>query len=190
MDRNQITKWLKSPAKMANKYSLHAVYFCTGCGIIEVPPSITARWDAERFGIIPVATPRQGNLFLITGYVSVKTLRAIIRTYEQMPEPKYVIGFGSCPINGGMYWDSYNTINHLDKYIPVDGWIAGCMPRPEAIFIGVTHLWTLIDKGMADGYIKYREHYGAYRRNQEMVLGKLEWPPLFPLTDDPRGDEQ
>ena len=63
---------------MANKYSLHAIYFCTGCGIIEVPPVITARWDAERFGVIPVATPRQANLFLITGYVSVKTLRAII----------------------------------------------------------------------------------------------------------------
>jgi len=84
LDRNQITKWLKAPAKMANKYSLHAIYFCTGCGIIEVPPVITARWDAERFGVIPVATPRQANLFLITGYVSVKTLRAIIRTYEQM----------------------------------------------------------------------------------------------------------
>jgi NADH-quinone oxidoreductase subunit B len=184
LDRNQITKWLKAPAKMANKYSLHAIYFCTGCGIIEVPPVITARWDAERFGIIPVATPRQANLFLITGYVSVKTLRAIIRTYEQMYEPKYTIGFGSCPINGGMYWDSYNTIKHLDKYIPIDGWIAGCMPRPEAIFIAVTHLWTLIDKGMANGDVRYRENYEFYRRNQEMALGKLDWPPLYPTNNN------
>jgi len=183
LDRNQITKWLKAPARMANKYSLHAIYFCTGCGIIEVPPVITARWDAERLGIIPAATPRQANLFLITGYVSVKTLRAIIRTYEQMYEPKYTVGLGSCPINGGMYWDSYNTIKHLDKYIPIDGWVAGCMPRPEAIFIAVTHLWTLIDKEMAHGYIKYREHYESYRRNQELALGKLEWPPLYPAND-------
>ena len=86
MDRNQLIKWLKAPAKMGHKYSLHVIYFCTGCGIIEIPPVITSRWDAERFGIIPVATPRQANLFLITGYVSVKTLKAIIRTYEQMPE--------------------------------------------------------------------------------------------------------
>jgi len=188
MDRNQITKWLKSPDKMARKYSLHVVYFCTGCGIIEIPPTITARWDAERFGIIPVATPRQANLFLITGYVSVKTLRAIIRTYEQMPEPKYVIGFGSCPINGGMYWDSYNTIKHLDKYIPVDGWIAGCMPRPEAIIVSVTHLWTLIDKEMANGYLRYKKNYTAYRRNQEMVLGTLEWPPVY--QESGNGDQE
>jgi NADH-quinone oxidoreductase subunit B len=183
MDRNQLIKWLKTPAKMGHKYSLHAVYFCTGCGIIEVPPSITARWDAERFGVLPTATPRQANLFLITGYVSVKTLKAIIRTYEQMPDPKYTVGFGSCPINGGMYWDSYNTIKHLDKYIPIDGWIAGCMPRPEAIFVAVTHLWTLIDKDMADGYKKYRKHYAAYRANQEKALRGLDWPPLFPIEE-------
>ncbi len=183
MDRNQLTKWLKSPSNMGHKYSLDVVYFCTGCGIIEIPPSITARWDAERFGVKPVATPRQANLFLITGYVSVKTLKAIIRTYEQMQEPKFAVGFGSCPINGGMYWDSYNTVNHLDKYIPIDGWIAGCMPRPEAIFVAVTHLWTLIDKEIADGYKRYRDKYKYYRANQEKVLGELEWPPLFPEDD-------
>jgi len=181
MDRNQIIKWFKQPHKMSQKYSLWVVYFCTGCGIIEIPPVITSRWDAERFGVIPVSTPRQANLFLITGYVSVKTLGAIIRTYEQMSAPKYTVGFGSCPINGGMYWDSYNTIKHLDKYIPVDGWIAGCMPRPEAIFVAVTHLWTMIDKGMATGYIKYKEKYKSYRRNQEKALGKLEWPPLYSM---------
>jgi len=186
MDRNKLGKWLQSPGKMAQKYSLHVLYFCTGCGIIEIPPSITTRWDAERFGVIPVATPRQANLFLITGYVSVKTLRFIIRSYEQMPEPKFTVGFGSCPINGGMYWDSYNTIKHLDKYIPVDGWIAGCMPRPEAVFVAVTHLWTLIDKGMADGYKKYREDYQYYRENQEKILGKLEWPPLFSNIENER----
>jgi len=144
---------------MGHKYSLHAVYFCTGCGIIEIPPSLTARWDAERFGIVPAATPRQANLFLITGYVSLKTLKPIIRTYEQMPDPKFTVAFGSCPINGGMYWDSYNTIKHLDRYIPVDGWIAGCMPRPEAK--------------------RYRKNYHRYRANQERLYGRLEWPPLF-----------
>ncbi len=183
MDRNQLAKWIKEPGVMSRKYSLYVVYFCTGCGIIEIPPSITSRWDAERFGVIPVASPRQANLFLITGYVSVKTLKAVIRTYEQMPDPKYAVAFGSCPINGGMYWDSYNTIKHLDKYIPVDGWIAGCMPRPEAIFVAITHLWTLIDNQMANGYKKYREQYSSYRANQEQILGELEWPPLFSMGD-------
>jgi NADH-quinone oxidoreductase subunit B len=179
MDRNSLVKWLKGPARMGHKYSLHAVYFCTGCGIIEIPPSLTARWDAERFGIVPAATPRQANLFLITGYVSLKTLKPIIRTYEQMPDPKFTVAFGSCPINGGMYWDSYNTIKRLDRYIPVDGWIAGCMPRPEAIFAAVTHLWTMIDQKMADGYKRYRKNYHRYRANQERLYGRLEWPPLF-----------
>ncbi len=173
MDRANILKTLKSPKKWGQKYSLWAVYFCTGCGIIEIPPVITSRWDAERFGVIPKATSRQGNLFLITGYVSLKTLGAIIRTYDQVPDPKYVVGFGSCPVNGGMYWDSYNTIKHLDKYIPVDGWIAGCMPRPEAIFIAVTHLWTLIDKEIANGYKRYKENYNFYADNQRRVLPYL-----------------
>jgi len=108
-----------------------------------------------------------------------KQLKAIIRTYEQMPDPKYTVALGSCPINGGMYYDSYNTITSLDKYIPVDGYIAGCMPRPEAIFIGVTHLWKLIDMDKADGYKRYREDYVHYRANQEQLFGELEWPPLF-----------
>jgi NADH-quinone oxidoreductase subunit B len=179
MTRRNIKKWLREPSKMGHKYSLSAVYFCTGCGIIEIPSATTSRWDAERFGITTAATPRQANLFLITGYVSVKTLKAIIRTYEQMPDPKFTIALGSCPINGGMYWDSYNTIKHLDKYIPIDGWIAGCMPRPEAIFIGIMRLWILIDEEKATGYIKYKERYGYYRANQEKILGKLEWPPFW-----------
>lgn len=184
MDRNQIAEWIENPEKMGPKYSLWVVYFCTGCGIIEIPPILTSRWDAERFGIKPAPTPRQANLFLITGYVTLKTLKAIVRTYEQMPNPKYTVGFGSCPINGGMYWDSYNTINQLDKYIPVDGWIAGCMPRPESIFIAVTHLWEMIDKEKADGYKKYEKEYSYYRKNQERVLGELDWPPLYSIDEE------
>jgi NADH-quinone oxidoreductase subunit B len=184
MDRKNVKKWLTQPGRMGHKYSLSVVYFCTGCGIMEIPPVITSRWDAERFGVLPAATSRQANLFLITGYVSLKTLKSIIRTYEQMPDPKFTVGLGSCPINGGMYWDSYNTIKHLDRYIPIDGWIAGCMPRPEAIFIGITHLWTLIDKGKADGYIRYKEQYKYYRSNQERLYGPMEWGPLYPIKKE------
>jgi NADH-quinone oxidoreductase subunit B len=119
-----------------------------------------------------MATPRQANLFLITGYVSVKTLGYIVTTYDQMPDPKYAVAFGSCPIDGGLYYTSYNTINHLDRYIPIDGWIAGCMPRPEAIFIAVTKLWKMIDGEMVDGYKRYKENIDYYRKNQERVLGR------------------
>ena len=176
MDRTNIKKWLKTPDKMGQKYSLWAVYFCTGCGIIEIPPVITSRWDAERFGVIPVATPRQANLFLITGYVSLKTLKAIIRTYELMPDPKYTVGFGSCPINGGMYWDSYNTINRLDHYMPVDVYVVGCMPRPESILSGFDTLKKLIKEGKGEGAAKYAENFEWYKKNQKQIIQDWDMP--------------
>ncbi|MEN8187686.1 MAG: NADH-quinone oxidoreductase subunit NuoB, partial [Bacteroidota bacterium] len=120
----------------ARKHSLFVMAYGTGCGAIEIPATMTSRYDAERFGIRGAATPRQADVLLITGYLSTKTLKRVIRVYEQMQEPKYVIGFGSCTINGGMYYDSYNTINGLDQYLPVDVYINGCMPRPEAVISG------------------------------------------------------
>ena len=152
------------------KRSLHMLHYCTGCGAVELPPTMTSRYDMERFGIGPMATPRQSDILLITGYVGVKTLKRIVRSYEQMPDPKWVIGFGSCPINGGSYWDSYATINHLDKYIPVDLSLAGCMPRPQVVLDGMLKLKDLIGKGEAIGYKKYKLNYAWYKKNQDDVL--------------------
>jgi NADH-quinone oxidoreductase subunit B len=150
--------------------SLWLLYYCTGCGAVELPPVMTSRFDCERLGMGPMATPRQSDILLITGYISVKTLKRVVRSYEQMPEPKYVIGFGSCPVNGGIYWDSYATINHLEKYIPVDLSIAGCMPRPQAVMDGFLKLMKMIDRGEAVGYKKYRLNHDWYKRNQAEVL--------------------
>lgn len=158
----------------ARKKSLNMLHYCTGCGAIELPPTMTSRYDMSRFGIGPAATPRQADLLLVTGYLSTKTLRRLIYTYEQMQDPKFVVGFGSCTINGGMYWDSYNTIKQLDKYLPVDLYIAGCMPRPEAILDGFFKLKEKIEKGEADGYIRYKENIEYYHRNQEKVLGEVQ----------------
>jgi len=154
--------------------SLWMLYYCTGCGAVELPPTMTSRFDMERFGIGPMATPRQADILL-----SVKTLKRIIRTYEQMPEPKWVVGFGSCPIDGGIYWNSYATINHLEKYIPVDLSLGGCMPRPQAVIDGFTKLMKLIEKGEAVGYKKYRLNHDWYKRNQREVLERTE-PVLGP----------
>ena len=150
--------------------SLWMLYYCTGCGAIELPPTMTSRFDMERFGIGPMATPRQADILLITGYISVKTLKRVVRTYDQMPEPKWVVGFGSCPINGGIYWNSYATINHLEKYIPIDLSIAGCMPRPQAVLSGLTRLMEQVKKGEAVGYKKYKMNYDWYKKNQDEVL--------------------
>jgi len=154
--------------------SIWMLHYCTGCGAIELPPTMTSRYDMERFGIGPMATPRQSDILLVTGYVSVKTLKRIVRTYEQMPEPKWVIGFGSCPVNGGIYWKSYNTINYLDKYIPVDVNIYGCMPRPQAVLDGMLKLMDMIKKGEAVGYKKYKLNYEWYKKNQREVLEREE----------------
>jgi NADH-quinone oxidoreductase subunit B len=127
-----------------------------------------------RFGVGPAATPRQADLLLVTGYLSTKTLRRLIYTYEQMQAPKFVVGFGSCTINGGMYWDSYNTVKQLDKYLPVELYIAGCMPRPEAILDGLLELKDKIESGEADGHKRYQENIEYFHQNQEDVLGEVQ----------------
>ena len=137
---------------------------------------MTSRYDAERFGIRGAATPRQADVLLITGYLATKTLKRVIRSYEQMQGPKYVIGFGSCAINGGMYWDSYNTIKMLDQYIPVDVLINGCMPRPESVISGFIKLQELIKTGKADGWKRYQENLDWYRGNQKSVIKNWNMP--------------
>lgn len=107
------------------------------CGFTEVLPVVGSRWDMERFGIIPVASPRHADCLIIAGYQTEKSIKRAKRIYKQMPEPRVVIAFGSCTMTGGMYWDSYNTIKKLDDYIPVDLYVPGCPPRPEAIFQGI-----------------------------------------------------
>src|SRR6056297_1121017 len=152
-------------------HSLYMLHYCTGCGAIELPPTMTSRFDMERLGIAPMATPRQADILLVTGYLSVKTLRRVIYTYEQMQSPKWVVGFGSCTINGGIYYDSYSTINELDLYLPVDLYIAGCMPRPEAIINGFSRLIEKIENDNADGWKHYRDNRKWYKKNQKHVLG-------------------
>ncbi|MCK5906138.1 MAG: NADH-quinone oxidoreductase subunit NuoB, partial [Flavobacteriales bacterium] len=148
----------------------------TGCGAIELPATLTSRYDAERLGIRGAATPRQADVLLITGYLSTKTLKRVIRVYEQMQDPKYVIGFGSCTINGGMYFDSYNTINSLAQYIPVDIFINGCMPRPEAILAGFEELQKKIQAGEANNGVMYKEKIEWYRANQKKIIKNWRMP--------------
>jgi NADH-quinone oxidoreductase subunit B len=160
----------------AQANSLWLLAFGTGCGSIEMRPLYTARYDISRFGIAPRPTPRQSNLFIISGYVSVKTLKRIVRSYEQMQNPKFVIGLGSCTINGGMYWDSYNTINRLDHYIPVDVYVAGCMPRPEALIAGFDELKKRIKEGRGEGANEYAKNFEWYKANQKKIITDWDMP--------------
>lgn len=163
-------------ANWARSESLWILAFGTGCGAIEMRPLMTPKYDAYRFGIQWRATPRQSNVFIISGYMSVKTLKRAIRAYEQMPSPKYVLGLGSCTINGGMYWDSYNTINRLDHYMPVDVYVVGCMPRPESILSGFDTLKKLIKEGKGEGAAKYAENFEWYKKNQKQIIQDWDMP--------------
>lgn len=154
--------------------SLFVLHYCTGCGAIELPPTITSRFDMERVGISPMVTPRQADILLITGYVSLKTLKRVILSYEQMQAPKYVIGFGSCTINGGMYWNSYATVKRLDEYIPTDLFVAGCMPRPEAVQEVLLELMRQIDGGHANAWRDYYRNYDHYLGKQQALFG-ADW---------------
>jgi NADH-quinone oxidoreductase subunit B len=160
----------------ARSESLWILGYGTGCGAIEMRPLMTPRFDAYRFGVQWRPTPRQSNVFVIGGYMSVKTLKRVIRSYEQMQGPKYVLGLGSCTINGGMYWDSYNTINRLDHYLPVDVYITGCMPRPEALLAGVEELKKLIKAGKGEGQNKYAEDFEWYKANQKKIIKNWDMP--------------
>jgi NADH-quinone oxidoreductase subunit B len=163
-------------ANWARSQSLWVLGFGTGCGAIELRPLMTSRYDMYRYGIQPRPTPRQAGVFVIGGYASVKTMKRIIRSYEQMQGPKFVIGLGSCTINGGMYWDSYNTVNRLDHYIPVDVYIAGCMPRPEALLAGFNRLKEMIRSGQCDGMNTYAKHFDWYKANQKKIIKHWDMP--------------
>ena len=153
--------------------SMFVLAYGTGCGAIEMPPTFTSRYDIERLGVVGVATPRQADILIVSGYCSYKTLKRVIRSYEQMNEPKYVIALGSCTINGGMYWDSYNTIKKLEDYIPVDMYVNGCMPRPEALIEGFVKLQNSIKNAIeVAGYTKYRDNREFYITNQKKVFGE------------------
>lgn len=160
----------------ARSESLWVLGFGTGCGSIEIPPLLSPRFDAYRFGVAMRATPRQSSVIIISGYLSVKTLKRAIRSYEQMQNPKFVLALGSCTINGGMYWDSYNTINRLDYYLPVDVYVAGCMPRPEAILAGFNKLKERIRAGRAEGANEYITNIEWYKANQKKIIKDWNMP--------------
>jgi len=171
-----LNKHLENFVNWARSRSLWILAFGTGCGSTELRPLMTSRFDISRYGLSGRPTPRQASVFVIGGYASMKTIKRIIRSYEQMQGPKYVVALGSCTINGGMYYDSYNTINRIDHYIPVDIYIAGCMPRPEALIAGFEGLKAKIRKGECDGMNKYADNFDWYKENQKKIIKDWNMP--------------
>jgi NAD(P)H-quinone oxidoreductase subunit K len=121
--------------------SLWPMLYGTACCFIEFAALIGSRFDFDRYGLVPRSSPRQSDLIITAGTITMKMAPALVRLYEEMPEPKYVIAMGACTITGGMFsTDSTTAVRGVDKLIPVDVYIPGCPPRPEAIFDAIIKL--------------------------------------------------
>lgn len=124
---------------------------CNGCDI-EVLACLTPMYDVERFGIINTGNPKHADVFLVTGSVNEQNKSVVKQIYEQMPEPKVVVATGICSCNGGIFKECYNVMGGADQVIPVDVYVPGCPPRPEAIIDGVVKgLGVLAEKKAAMG---------------------------------------
>ena len=114
---------------------------CNGCEI-EVNSLTNAIYDIERFGLHIVASPRHADMLLITGPVTRNMEHALRQTYDVTPEPRLIVAMGACAISGGIFRDSYAVLNGVDHVLPVDVYIPGCPPRPQAIIQGIMLQWT------------------------------------------------
>ncbi|MCZ2109693.1 MAG: NADH-quinone oxidoreductase subunit B [Dehalococcoidia bacterium] len=125
---------------MSRKSSLWPMTFGLACCAIEMIGTFMSNHDLDRFGIVPWASPRQSDVMIISGTVTKKMAPAIKLLYEQMPNPKWVVSMGACATNGGPYTEYDRVLQGVDKIIPVDIYVPGCPPRPEALIDGLLAL--------------------------------------------------
>ncbi len=140
---NRLVKW----ARIKSPWILHMnCGSCNGCDI-EILAALIPRLDAERFGVLLKGSPRQADVMICTGPVTKQMTERLRRVYDQMPDPKFVVVVGQCGCSGGIYTGAYGVEGGVDKIIPVDAYIPGCPPRPEAIADGLIKLLAKIEKG-------------------------------------------
>lgn len=167
---NQIYNWSRAS-------SMWPLLFGLACCAIEMIASAASRWDMARFGMeVMRPSPRQADLMIVSGTVTKKMVPAIVRIYNQMAEPRYVVAMGACATGGGPFKEGYNVVSGIDKYIPVDVYVPGCPPTPEALIYGMLKLHEKVE----------RQSIRTVSWYQKDTSGFVPVPRLGPDIFDPR----
>ena len=161
--------------------SIWPLMFGLACCAIEMICTAASRYDFSRFGMeVMRPSPRQADMMLVSGTVTKKMIPQIVRLYNQMPEPKYVVAMGACASGGGPFKEGYNVVSGIDKFIPVDVYIPGCPPTPQALLHGLITLQKKIDTQSIKNVRWYRDE----------AIEAIPIPVLGPDLMDPREFEK
>ena len=147
---NIITTSVNSVAKWARKNALWPMPFGTACCAIEMMATLSGRFDMARFGAEVIRfSPRQADLMIVSGRISIKMMPVLLKIYEQMPEPKWGISMGACASSGGVF-DTYTLVQGVDQFLPVHCYIPGCPPRPESLLDALMKIQDIIGEEDSD----------------------------------------
>lgn len=159
------------------RYSAWPMMFGLACCAIEMICTAASRFDFSRFGMeIMRPSPRQADVMIVSGTVTKKMIPQIVRLYNQMPEPKYVVAMGACASGGGPFKEGYNVVSGVDKFLPVDVYIPGCPPTPQALLHGLMKLQEMMDS----------QSIKTVRWYQRDAIDAIPVPILGPDLIDPR----